>query len=661
MLCIILEQGVCPSRALAFLVDGVRRGSGRAAPDGAAAGGVGDHHVVAEKLGHEAGVAGLGTARAGAGELKVGLLELAADNGVILDLGLLADLGYHVVEYGLLVSLTIKACHLEGLGGADAYADAAAHAVHGGDGHGVLVKTLALAGAEVNDLSIRGSRSGFFLGKREGTDGGVGAYKRTLVALRAGLAVPLRNKCGHAALFVGGSAELEGAVGVADEGGNGEGVAVHPAHGVENGLYHINSLLAAGHDGCPGLVLGLGPVCRYLDLDESRCAGVYCVVVHIDNVLSLLQIGCRRLLLHVLYRLVLRDDLRQSEERRLENGVGALAHAYLLGKVDGVYHVKLDVVLGYVALGRSVKMLLQLLKAPLTVDEEHAAGLYVAHDGEALGDVSGNMAGNKVCLVDVVGTLYGLVAEAQMADGNAARLLRVVLEVRLNVLVGVVADDLDGVLVRADRAVAAQTPELALNGALGCGGGSLGLLKGEAGHVVHDADGELALHRVLLQLVVNGKHGGGGSVLGAETVAAADDLNVPAGISNGCHNVEVQRLALSAGLLGAVEHRDLPTGLGNGLKQLVGSPWTVQPYLDKTDLLALSDEVVDDLLGNVADGSHCDDDAVGVGSAVVVEELVVGAELFVYLAHVLLDYLGDGVVILVAGLAVLEEDISVLV
>ena len=36
-------------------------------------------------------------------------------------------------------------------------------------------------------------------------------------------------------------------------------------------------------------------------------------------------------------------------------------------------------------------------------------------------------------------------------------------EVCLNILVSVVADDLDGVLVRADRTVAAQNPELALS------------------------------------------------------------------------------------------------------------------------------------------------------------------------------------------------------
>ena len=121
----------------------------------------------------------------------------------------------------------------------------------------------------------------------------------------------------------------------------------------------------------------------------------------------------------------------------------------------------------------------------------------------------------------------GLIAEAQMADGDAAGLLGVILEVGLDILVGMVADDLDGVLVRADGAVAAQTPELALDGA-----GSSDVrarsspLEGQVGDVVHDADGELVLGRILLQLVVDGEDGGGRRILAAEAVTAADDGHV---------------------------------------------------------------------------------------------------------------------------------------
>ena len=82
------------------------------------------------------------------------------------------------------------------------------------------------------------------------------------------------------------------------------------------------------------------------------------------------------------------------------------------------------------------------------------------------------MAGNEVGLIDIVGALYRAVAETKMGDGDTAGLLGVILEVSLNVFVGVVADDLDGVLICADGAVAAEAPELALDGAFGCGVGS---------------------------------------------------------------------------------------------------------------------------------------------------------------------------------------------
>ena len=105
-----------------------------------------------------------------------------------------------------------------------------------------------------------------------------------------------------------------------------------------------------------------------------------------------------------------------------------------------------------------------------------------------LGDVGRHVAGHEVSLVDIVRRLDGLIAEAQMADGDAAGLLGVILEVGLDVLVGMVADDLGGVLVGANGTVAAQTPELALDGAGRSNAGSGLLLQRQVGDVIHDAD-----------------------------------------------------------------------------------------------------------------------------------------------------------------------------
>ena len=69
-----------------------------------------------------------------------------------------------------------------------------------------------------------------------------------------------------------------------------------------------------------------------------------------------------------------------------------------------------------------------------------------------------------------------------------------------------VADDLDRVFVSAYGAVAAQTPELALDGAL-CGGVGSGLLfKRETCDVVYDTDGEVVARSVLLELLINSEY-----------------------------------------------------------------------------------------------------------------------------------------------------------
>ncbi len=77
-------------------------------------------------------------------------------------------------------------------------------------------------------------------------------------------------------------------------------------------------------------------------------------------------------------------------------------------------------------------------------------------------------------------------------------------------------------------------------------------------HVIDDADGELTLGLRLGKLGVNSEHGSGRGVLGAETVTAADDgLVGDAGVGQRGDDVEIEGLALCAGLLGAVEDRDL--------------------------------------------------------------------------------------------------------
>ena len=88
--------------------------------------------------------------------------------------------------------------------------------------------------------------------------------------------------------------------------------------------------------------------------------------------------------------------------------------------------------------------------------------------------------------------------------------------------------------------------------------------------------------------------------------------------------------------------------------------WTIQADLNQTDLLATSVQIIDNLFEGVAERTHADDNAVGIFCAIVIEQTVVGTKLGVNLVHVVFNNCWQLVINLVACLAVLEEDVAVL-
>ena len=306
-------------------------------------------------------------------------------------------------------------------------------------------------------------------------------------------------------------------------------------------------------------------------------------------------------------------------------------------------------------------MMRKLLWSPLAVDEEYAARLYIAHDGEVLCDVRRVVAGNKVCLIDIVWALNRLVTKTQMRNGYTAGLFGVILEICLNILVCMVADDFDGVLVCTNRTIAAKTPELTFRSAFCCGVRGRLLLQREIGHVIGDAQRKHVLRLVLLQLVINSEYRRWRGILRAQTITAACNHNVVLACVAQCgYHVEIERLALCARLLGAVEDCNLLCTLRNCCNKLICCKRTIQTNLYQTNLLAMCGQVVDDLLCHIADGAHCNDDTLSVRCAIVVEELIIGAKLCIDLAHVLLYDGRNCIIVLVAGLTVLEEDVAIL-
>ena len=87
---------------------------------------------------------------------------------------------------------------------------------------------------------------------------------------------------------------------------------------------------------------------------------------------------------------------------------------------------------------------------------------------------------------------------------------------------------------------------------------------------------------------------------------------------------------------------------------------TVQANFNQADFAAVRIDIIDGLLNGVTNGTHCNDNVLCVRSAIVVEQFVVGADFGVDFVHVLLYDCGNRVIVGVAGLTSLEEDVGVL-
>ncbi len=96
-----------------------------------------------------------------------------------------------------------------------------------------------------------------------------------------------------------------------------------------------------------------------------------------------------------------------------------------------------------------------------------------------------------------------------MRNGYTARLFGVVEEITLSVHIGVIADDLDRVLVCADRTVRTKTVEFTADSSFGSRVILLGEIKRSVGKIVVNTDGEVILRFVGLKILIYRiNHGG---------------------------------------------------------------------------------------------------------------------------------------------------------
>ena len=295
------------------------------------------------------------------------------------------------------------------------------------------------------------------------------ADHRAEVALDAVFRNPGRNVNCNAALLVSSGALRGGAVCILFKGGNRQILTVEGVNRDNHVVYIVHELrTVAGCNVLRGIVHSVLPGSRNINLHVAVSAAFNSVMVHLNDGVTLLGVGLRSRILHVADCVFLRDDLRDGEECGLENRIDSGAKADLLTDLEAVDRVEVDIVISNVFLNLAWELLVKLFRRPLAVQQEAAALLQV-FDHVIGAEVSRVVTCNKVSLGDVIGGFDRRMTETQVGHCQTAGLLGVVVKVTLCVHIGVVADDLDGVLVCADGTVRTEAPELAGLCACRCG------------------------------------------------------------------------------------------------------------------------------------------------------------------------------------------------
>ena len=184
------------------------------------------------------------------------------------------------------------------------------------------------------------------VGKNERTDSCVRTYERTLVTLDTVLYVPYRNECLNTTLLESCGAVLPCTVNcvVLNEVRNLQEVACLTVDRTNELLNECRSIVSLS------LFVSEVSPCRINSKLLVLTAAVDSCEVLVYNVLTLLRVRLNDECLHLLYCEIQRNNLCDTEECRLEDGVGTVAETNLLSNLCSVDIVNCDVVLSEDAL-----------------------------------------------------------------------------------------------------------------------------------------------------------------------------------------------------------------------------------------------------------------------------------------------------------------------
>ncbi|OPY77541.1 MAG: hypothetical protein A4E70_02570 [Syntrophus sp. PtaU1.Bin005] len=247
-----------------------------------------------------------------------------------------------------------------------------------------------------------------------------------------------------------------------------------------------------------------------------------------------------------------------------------------------------------------------------------------------------------------------------MGNGDTPGFFRVIGEIRLGEQVGVLADDLDRLLVRTDGSVGADAPEFA-----GCRARRgrrefFAHFKGGIADIVDDAHREGSLGAPLIQIFVNGLHHGRREILTAEPVPSADDKLSGVLFQDRRADLQVQGLSNAHRGLEPVENGYFLDRPRQNLEEVLPGEGKVKPDLDEAELGPPRVQIIDGPFNDVAARSHGDDDFVRFGMAHVIKEVIGSSGQFADLSHFLFHDARQFRIIGRAGFAVLKKDIGAL-
>ena len=351
--------------------------------------------------------------------------------------------------------------------------------------------------------------------------------------------------------------------------------------------------------------------------------GVNGAAIHIDYVLSLATIRVFNGCIKQFTGFVIRKNTGKVEECSLHNHIDASAKPDSAGNVKGIDDIEAGMEGSQFSLHGSREYLIQFFCAPAAVQYKGTARLQ-AFQQIILIDIGWSVAGNVVGVGNQIRLADWVRAETKVGNGYASGLSGVIGEIALCIHVRVIADNLDGILVGTDSTIGTKAPELAGNAPiiwLWEGNRS----QGKMGYIIGDAKGKVMSWTIGFQMFKYSHNIFWNDILGAESITAANDADIPVRCGYSTLYIQIQRFANSTWFACAVQYGNLLYRFRKLAEEMLYRERTVQMNVHDTHLFAFSQQSVGDILGNIGNRADGNDDTFCILCAIIVKQMIVTA------------------------------------